>query len=117
MPANPTAAQSAASRENGARSQGPVTEAGKAQAARNAVRHGLCAKMLVPNDPEEAGLYARLRTALLVRHDPADEVEARLVDELAFAALRADRLRGIELRVLDRLAADAEGDAAAALPC
>ena len=36
-----TPAQIEASRRNGARSRGPVTEEGKARASRNAFKHGL----------------------------------------------------------------------------
>ena len=45
MPASPAPApaQIEASRRNGARSRGPVTEEGKARASRNALKHGLTA--------------------------------------------------------------------------
>ena len=43
MPATRSPAQTLASRRNGARSKGPVTEEGKAKASRNAPKHGLCA--------------------------------------------------------------------------
>jgi hypothetical protein len=56
MSSTPTPAQSAASRHNGARSHGPASEAGKARAALNGVRHGLCGRtffLLADEDPAE----------------------------------------------------------------
>jgi hypothetical protein len=56
MPANPSSAQSEASRQNSARSNGPATAAGKARSALNGVRHGLCGRIffLLPDeDPDE----------------------------------------------------------------
>ena len=56
MPTSPSPAQSEASRQNGARSAGPATDAGKARSALNSVRHGLCGRtffLLPDEDPEE----------------------------------------------------------------
>ena len=52
MPAAPSSAQSTAPRENGARSCGPATAAGKARAALNGVRHGLTSRtfFLLPDE-------------------------------------------------------------------
>jgi hypothetical protein len=49
-------ARALASRQNGARSRGPRTAAGKARSAQNALKHGLCAKKLLvlrEEDPAE----------------------------------------------------------------
>ena len=56
MPTAPSPAQSEASRLNGARSNGPATDAGKARSALNGVRHGLCGRtffLLPDEDPAE----------------------------------------------------------------
>ena len=89
-------------RRNGALSRGPVTPEGKARSARNASRHGICARTLVPADPGEAAALAELRAAFLARWQPMDAAEANLVEELVFAAWRQVRLRAVEDAVLAR---------------
>jgi hypothetical protein len=117
MPANTldptccrTSAQIEAARRNGALSRGPVTPEGKARSARNATRHGLCAKTVVHGDGEggDAAALAALRGALLARHLPRDAAEAHWVEELAFAAWRQRRLRTLEAEVLARVGAGGE---------
>ena len=53
----------AASQRNGALSRGPKTTAGKAISSRNALRHGLLAKVIVHAD-DRPGAIARLQRAL-----------------------------------------------------
>jgi hypothetical protein len=111
------ASRAEAARRNGALSRGPVSPEGKARAALNSTRHGLCAKTLVLGADEDAAALAALRGALAARHLPRDEAEAHWVGELAFAAWRQRRLRSLKAEVLARAGtAGAEAEAAPALP-
>ena len=96
-----TETKAAASRRNGARSQGPRTPAGKARSAANALRHGLTAETLVVIPGEDAGeleaLAARMRATLA----PEGELEERLVERvvgLVWRLRRAGRVEGEVLR-------------------
>ncbi len=109
-PAAPTPADTA--RQNGALSKGPTTPAGKARSARNATRHGICARTMTPLDPEDAAALASFRAAMHARYKPVDEAEAHWVEELVFVAWRQRRLRVLEDAVLTR----AEGEADSSLP-
>ena len=104
-PSTPDRAET--SRRNGALSRGPVTPAGKARSARNATRHGLCARTLVLEDGADALALAELRAALFARWQPLDAAEAHLVEELVFAAWREVRLRAVEDAVLVQAATGA----------
>jgi hypothetical protein len=59
-----TPAQQSASRADGARSRGPVTEAGKARAAQNGTRHGLRGGAFAPLPGEDAREFEQLRAAV-----------------------------------------------------
>ena len=99
MPADATAAQSEASRRNAALSTGPVTAAGKAASARNAVRHGLRGTV-IEVFPEEQSLLADTLASLESRWQPADAVEHGLIQAMALLELKLVRLDTLELQVL-----------------
>jgi hypothetical protein len=113
MPAQPTAAQSLASRANGARALGPVSDAGKARAARDATRHGLCSRsfVLLPDeDPEEHAAYQAMWLRTLHPTDLPERDAALAVVRAHWREMRADRL---EAQILaDLFAADGLADEA-----
>ncbi len=57
-------ARAAASRRNGAKSRGPKTAGGKARSARNALKHGLCARSFALLDDEYRLQFAALAEGL-----------------------------------------------------
>lgn len=99
MPLSPTPAQSEASRLNAVRSTGPVTEAGKAAASRNAVRHGLRGASIEVT-PEERHFLAESVASMERRWQPGDAVEQGIVESLALMELKLVRLDTIEMQVL-----------------
>ena len=100
MPSTRTPAQQAASRANGARSRGPVTDAGRTRAARNGTRHGLRGGPFALLPGEDADEFAQLHAAVTADWAPRDAYERRWVRELVAAMWRQDRLRGLELATL-----------------
>ena len=84
-----------ANRRNAQKSTGPVTEAGKAVAKFNALRHGMTAESAVlPYEDHLA--YAMLREALLSHYAPANIAEELLVDVVANSYWRLLRARRVE---------------------
>ena len=88
-----------ASRANGARSRGPVTESGKQISSQNACRHGLLARCVVVEGESHEGFEETL-TEHLERFQPADGVELGIVEEMVAAWWRMRRAWAIESRLL-----------------
>ncbi len=95
-----TEAQIAASRLNGAKSRGPITEEGKLASSRNSLRHGLLAKMVLIEGESETA-FRQLSESLHNAFAPADgsdfdEYENNLLDTMALSAWRRMRAVGME---------------------
>src|SRR3954454_5595811 len=88
-------AQSAASRANGARSRGPLTDAGKARSRSNALKHGLRSAEFGLLPEENADAWEAHLAGIRATYLPQDPVEVHLVEGIAVAQwreLRADRV-------------------------
>ena len=95
-----TEAQIAASRLNGAKSNGPVTVEGKAISSQNSLRHGLLAKMVLIEGESETA-FRQLSESLHNAFAPVDgsdfdEYENNLLDTMALSAWRRMRAVGME---------------------
>ena len=92
--------RSESARINGAKSRGPVTPEGKQRSSLNAVRHGLLARSvcLTSEDPEK---FQELLQDYLDLLQPANNVELRLVEQIASAAFRLERFAGTEAALFD----------------
>jgi len=90
--------KSETSRINGAKSQGPKTEAGLARSSQNALKHGLCSRALVLPSEDPAEFDALLSSYLEELH-PIGPVELDLVHEMVAAEWRLDRIARIETQL------------------
>jgi hypothetical protein len=73
----------AASRANGAKSRGPVTEAGKAKSRLNSTKHG-CLATLLTFRPQDEEIYQQMQALYLARFQPRDQVEFDLVEQIVY---------------------------------
>jgi hypothetical protein len=92
-------AKLAANRTNAEKSTGPKSEEGKARSSRNSFKHGLYSKQLVLPGEDPAALDA-LKADLRAEHQPANETEEILVNELAEQYWRLRRARRLEAELL-----------------
>jgi len=90
-------ARARASRQNGARSRGPNSAAGKAVVARNALKHGLTACKLVVLDEEDAAAFSAFQAALCAELRPQGVLQHDLVRRIALGLWRAKRADRIEV--------------------
>ena len=94
--------QQAAARQNGARSHGPVTDAGKARSSQNARRHGFLSRMVITGAESEEGLREILDQHLH-RFSNLDGVEFGMLEEMAVAYWRMRRAWAVEKEWMDRI--------------
>ena len=91
----PSQLQSDTARANGAKSHGPATPEGRAISSRNSLRHGLTAKAVVlPGESQEE--FQALLDAYIDQFQPATGVESELVQAMAIARWRLNRIVGVE---------------------
>ena len=90
-----------ASRRNGAKSKGPITEEGKAISSLNGTTHGLSGshRFLYANERDD--LYQELFTQYRTLFAPANGVEEDLVRQIVAASWRMKRIEGIEAAIVD----------------
>lgn len=101
-----TAKQIAANRRNAKKSRGPVTEAGKKIASRNALLHGLCAPFQVLPHVENQSDFDALLEAFIAAEKPTDAIEHELVVSMAeqfWLAKRATRMQNTGVIVKEHL--------------
>jgi hypothetical protein len=96
-----TPKQIAASRANGAKSKGPVTDQGKLNSSRNSTRHGIFAETIVL-ETEDTPAFLELIEDLYSEHDPRTPTEMMLVDTIAAARWRQDRIFGMQKVAFDQ---------------
>src|SRR4051794_6108286 len=84
-----------ANRRNARRSTGPITEDGKLQSRRNAVRHGLTAETVI-GALEDAHDYKAFEAAVIADHNAQSAVERELVLRLASLLWRIRRATAME---------------------
>ena len=88
-----------ANRRNALRSTGPRTAEGKAISRANALKHGLCSSIIVPEDP--ALIQARAEE-IYKAFKPYTDYQAWHVERAAVLMVRIDRCERMERRVRDR---------------
>ena len=95
----PTLNRTEINRENAQHSTGPVTEAGKQKVSLNALRHGLTSQLVVmPSEDLEA--YKTHLQSFLDEYHPQGATEASLVQALADASWRMNRVAAMETNLL-----------------
>jgi hypothetical protein len=87
--------QVSANRRNAANSTGPITQNGKQQSRRNAMRHGLTAATVVPAI-EDAEEFERFEAAIRADFQPVSTIENELVARLISLLWRLRRSTLIE---------------------
>jgi hypothetical protein len=92
--------QVSANRRNAVKSTGPITQNGKLQSRRNAMRHGLTAETVVPaiEDSQEFEYFA---AAIRADYEPVSTIEHELVARLTSLLWRLRRSTLIETNLFE----------------
>jgi hypothetical protein len=90
-----------ASRNNGAKSNGPKSKEGKANAAKNSNRHNLTGSYLILLSTEDPVEFLHHENEYLRRFQPIDGVEGDLVRKLIAASWREKRMDVMEASILE----------------
>jgi len=94
-----------ASRANGSKSRGPVSEEGKLASSRNAVKHGLLSEcVLLPR--EDAEYFQDLTTEFFQEFRPVGPIEIDLVQMMLVSSWRRTRVWFLESKSLSNKIAD-----------
>src|SRR3954454_22419527 len=93
--------KSATARANGAKSRGQKTAATRAKSARNSLGHGLTARNTIVLQCELPGEYQKMMADFDATYLPATPAQKNLVDEMAAARWRLDRLCVVETALID----------------
>src|ERR1700722_8901502 len=84
-----------ASRTNGSKSRGPVTQEGKLASSRNAIKHGVLSECIVLPG-ERADSFQSLTADLFEEHRPVGSTEEDLVEMMAVSRWRRMRIWSLE---------------------
>ncbi len=98
-------ARISANRRNAQKSTGPRTEEGKSHSRANALKHGLCATVVVPESLE---LISQRSREFFETFKPENEVHVWMVDQAALASIRIERSQRMERQCRDKISLRAE---------
>lgn len=89
------------SRLNGSKSQGAITERGKAIASINATKHGILSSKPPLLLSEDFDFFNTILDGLMADYEPLTTTEKLLINQLAVGYLRLHRLWGVEASIVN----------------
>jgi hypothetical protein len=98
-----------ASRLNGAKSKGPVTEEGKEKSSRNAYKHGLFSSVVNLARQEDPENFKKLHEAIYQDYCPKNQMELHLVETIVSCVWKLRRADEIETSLLNHCDDDLGG--------
>jgi hypothetical protein len=97
----PSMLKSESARINRAKSQGPITAAGREKSSQNALKHGLTSGSAIVLDCECQDDFDEIMSHFLATYKPANPEELDLVEEMVASRWRIRRLWTIETSLLN----------------